>query len=368
MHTRNILPILWLLLVLLAFPGCSSPPLPEGLKLIEKQDYNLWKAEASIYLVEEYSLYKIRLRKTKDELIKEQAGLPWFRNYGDIESEFKEILRDGEDLLKRAQEKREAKKNDISNQIFELNEKIKDLDKLTRTINEGRFARRSLTKGELMLKEATLSFDKGDYDKALENLDSAASHINSTEEVLSPYLKHYTSKNLIKRWKGWAEDTIAESRKMGFAVIVVNKMDRNLIIYKKGWPFRRYKIGLGKNGSLDKLHEGDGATPEGRYKVIRKLAKSKYHKALLLNYPNDEDKREFIIAKKNRQIPARAAIGGLIEIHGGGKDGMTDGCISLDNKDVDEIFDMISVGTLVTIVGNTTLTKEIIPGANKVEG
>jgi len=44
-------------------------------------------------------------------------------------------------------------------------------------------------------------------------------------------------------------------------------------------------------------------------------------------------------------------IGGLIEIHGGGKDSMTYGCIAMDNNAIDYIFSLVPVGTPVTIVG-----------------
>jgi hypothetical protein len=51
----------------------------------------------------------------------------------------------------------------------------------------------------------------------------------------------------------------------------------------------------------------------------------------LINYPNDEDRRQFAQAKRRGAISRRAGIGGLIEIHGGGKDGQTYGCVSLDD-------------------------------------
>ncbi|PIP08288.1 MAG: hypothetical protein COX51_04730, partial [Syntrophobacteraceae bacterium CG23_combo_of_CG06-09_8_20_14_all_50_8] len=89
----------------------------------------------------------------------------------------------------------------------------------------------------------------------------------------------------------------------------------------------------------------------GKYRVIKKISVSRYHKALLINYPNDEDRRNFIRAKKKGLIPAGARIGGLIEIHGGGKDSMTYGCIAMDNNAIDYIFSLVPVGTKVTIVG-----------------
>ena len=52
---------------------------------------------------------------------------------------------------------------------------------------------------------------------------------------------------------------------------------------------------LGKNWVGDKRVKGDNATPEGMYKITKKLdsRKTKYYKALLLDYPNAEDITKF---------------------------------------------------------------------------
>ena len=133
--------------------------------------------------------------------------------------------------------------------------------------------------------------------------------------------------------------------------LIVNKLDQKLTVYKKGRPIGIYLIGLSRNGLTDKLYAGDNATPEGKYQIIKKLPKSKYYKALLINYPNQKDIERFSLAKKSGVIPAGVGIGSLIEIHGGGNDSLTDGCIGLENRDMDKIFDLVSPGTPVTIVG-----------------
>ena len=82
--------------------------------------------------------------------------------------------------------------------------------------------------------------------------------------------------------------------------------------------------------------------------------KTKYHKALLLDYPNEDDKSNFEKLKKLGAISKNAQIGGLIEIHGNGGKGIhwTDGCIAVKNKDMDVIFDICAVSTKVIIVGS----------------
>ena len=61
---------------------------------------------------------------------------------------------------------------------------------------------------------------------------------------------------------------------------------------------------FGRNGLLDKLHAGDGATPEGRYRVKAKNARSRFHRALLIDYPNAEDLVEFAAARRDGRISA----------------------------------------------------------------
>ncbi len=80
---------------------------------------------------------------------------------------------------------------------------------------------------------------------------------------------------------------------------------------------------------------------------------SKYYRALLLDYPNDADRERFAAAQRRGEIPRDARIGGLIEIHGEGGRGQnwTEGCVALSNRDIDDLFPRVSVGTPVTIVG-----------------
>ena len=62
--------------------------------------------------------------------------------------------------------------------------------------------------------------------------------------------------------------------------------------------------------------------------------------------------------KASGQLPASARIGGSVGIHGiwpGGDDmiqlgiGWTDGCIALKNKDIEDLFSLVDVGTKVVI-------------------
>jgi L,D-peptidoglycan transpeptidase YkuD (ErfK/YbiS/YcfS/YnhG family) len=346
-------------LLSLILPGCSSSPLPPEVGLIERMNHDLWKAQAHVYAPEEYQSYETTLKNIMDDLIREEARFIWFRDYEPIAGRLKAVLRGGEGILKRVQERKEAKRVNTTKQLSELEERITGLDRLSLTINEGRLARRSLTKASLMIKEAGFFLDREDYEGADSRLIMASGYIKDSEDILLPIFNRYTDKTLIKKWKRWIDELVADSRERGIIAIVVSKIDRSLTIYKHGIPSKTYEIGIGRNGLADKLLAGDGATPEGSYRVIKKLARSRYHKALLLNYPNDGDRREFRRLKKMGLIPKRAGIGGLIEIHGGGKEGMTYGCVSLENRHMDELFELVPLGTPVAIVGTASLKDDI---------
>ena len=121
---------------------------------------------------------------------------------------------------------------------------------------------------------------------------------------------------------------------------------------------------LGKTGLEIKELRGDKATPEGMYKITKKFdsSKTKYYKALLLDYPNDEDIAKFKAEIATGSLPASAKIGGLIEIHGNGGKGIdwTEGCVALTDKEMDVVFKISKVGTPVTIVGSMVDLENVV--------
>ena len=128
---------------------------------------------------------------------------------------------------------------------------------------------------------------------------------------------------------------------------------------------RAYRVGLGFNPVADKQREGDGATPEGEFYVFVKNSKSAYYLSLGISYPNVEDAdrglRDGLITKaehasivdaikKKKAPPQYTKLGGLIYIHGNGASSdWTLGCVALENREMKELYDAVSVGTPVTI-------------------
>jgi murein L,D-transpeptidase YafK len=163
----------------------------------------------------------------------------------------------------------------------------------------------------------------------------------------------YADKSLVARWSRMVADTAAWSRSTGDKAIVVYKENHRLDLYDNGRIVRSYAADMGYRSVNDKLRSGDAATPEGRYRITAKKLFSQYHKALALNYPNDEDRARFAQLRKAGRIPKGASMGGMIEIHGDGGRGRdwTRGCVALTNRDMDDLFRRTDVGTPVTIVG-----------------
>jgi len=141
-------------------------------------------------------------------------------------------------------------------------------------------------------------------------------------------------------------------------------MQHKAYLYYNGKLSKEYDVEFGRNWIGDKHYAGDKATPEGMYKVIKKKSSgdSKYYKAMLINYPNDEDLALFNMNKRQGTISKNTRIGGLIEIHGeGGKgDDWTSGCVALTNSEIDELFSMVAVGTPVTIIGSRISLAELL--------
>ncbi len=217
--------------------------------------------------------------------------------------------------------------------------------------------RRSLLAGaRLAVEEARVYQRAGDYRGATARALRAKELVAKVRDHAASVVARYADPATIARWKRWKDETIAWSRREGRAAIVVFKEAHLLTLYVRGQPVATYPIDLGFNWTADKVREGDGATPEGRYKVVTRMGnlRSVYYKALRLDYPNEDDRVEFSHARGSGAVPASARIGGLIEIHGGGgrRQDWTSGCVALANRDMDEVFSRAGVGTPVTIVGS----------------
>jgi hypothetical protein len=219
----------------------------------------------------------------------------------------------------------------------------------------GRREMSALERAELNLATAQKLAARGELARAITAGEEALDWASIVESGWDSLHERFEDPKLLRRWRGWVETTVTESKRRGSTAIIVDKLRRKLHVYDNGTRIATYPAELGANGLRPKNHAGDRATPEGRYTVVetRQNGATKYYKALLLNYPNAEDQARFRAAQKRGTIPARVGIGSLIEVHGKGGDGRdwTDGCVALANKDMDQVFKKSRAGTPVTIVG-----------------
>jgi murein L,D-transpeptidase YafK len=139
-------------------------------------------------------------------------------------------------------------------------------------------------------------------------------------------------------------------------VIVVHKLSRELTFYRGLTKLGTYPVVLGHDPYNDKLCQGDDCTPEGVYRVRAKYPHSKWDYFIWLDYPNTKNWLKFARAKEAGKIPPDADIGGDIGIHGTADplnniigENWTKGCISLLNKDLDQIYPLVNDKTLVVI-------------------
>lgn len=129
--------------------------------------------------------------------------------------------------------------------------------------------------------------------------------------------------------------------------IAVFKASRKMYLLHGTKTLKSYRIALGGDPIGDKKVEGDGKTPEGTYMIDRRNPNSAYHLSLGISYPNTNDAAE---AEALGMKP-----GGDIFIHGRAgkkadrKGDWTAGCISVTDREIEEIYAMVRDGTTISI-------------------
>lgn len=300
------------------------------------------------------------MASARQTLERENLKLGWFRDYAMVREQFTAVLQTGEAVEAQVRTAVSRRSASLTQSAEAVRRRLRTLDQLTLSLVERGQARSRLTRATLALTEAEAMIGRAKFDQAASRLETASNLAAEAEKAVIAHISRYLDPAQVNRWKTAAEETIADSKDRGVTVFIVSKLEHRLLVYKAGKPFRTYDVGLGFNGLADKRYAGDNATPEGRYRVVRKIPSSLYYKALLIDYPNDEDRRWFAREKARGGIPRSVGIGGDVEIHGGGQDSLTRGCISLDNDKMDELYALAAVGTPITIIGTMELENYVI--------
>lgn len=331
--------------------GCSEPPVPPEVQLAASQEQDLWGSGAAVYAPAEYQHYRESLQTGRTLLRQEQDKWRLVRNYTAVQQSFNAILAEGNTVKALSLNRQHQENDEIRVTNDQLRAKIDVLRQLSASLKDSRLARRKLTESEVLLHEASGLLRNGRNDQARTALKNADAGIEAVVGTIAPLVSRFADTGQIDRWRTQVRTAVSASKRQGGNLIVIEKLERRLTLYHNGLPQHTYPAGLGFNFLSMKLRSGDKATPEGHYRVIRKVPASRYVRALLLDYPNENDRQRFNRARKDGTLPAGARIGGLIEIHGGGKDGMTDGCIALEDHQMSDLFGRVEVGTPVVIVG-----------------
>jgi hypothetical protein len=247
------------------------------------------------------------------------------------------------------------KLNALNNLVTDLTEMFSDYP-LTQEI------RNHISNGKFLLIESELAYKENQYKLADEKLLESENLLTSSYEKAFSNIRNYFRS--YPEWKRLIDSTIAVSKETRDYSIIVDKYSRKVFVYLGGEKIDEYSAELGRNWVGDKRIRGDKATPEGMYKITKKFESDStiYYKALLLDYPNNEDTANFEAAIAKGTLPKSAKIGEMIEIHGNGGRGAdwTSGCIALTDREMDSIFKIAKIGTPVTIVGSMNDLRHIL--------
>jgi murein L,D-transpeptidase YafK len=142
--------------------------------------------------------------------------------------------------------------------------------------------------------------------------------------------------------------------------ILVRKTERTLSLYEGAELRKAYPVVLGRDPHWAKLHQGDHRTPEGEYHIVNKYFHPFWSRFMMLDYPTPANQEIYAWSRSHGLLPGRGrsepGIGGAIGIHGTEDESLnrrginwTEGCVSLFNHDVEELYDLVPVGTRVVV-------------------
>jgi murein L,D-transpeptidase YafK len=134
--------------------------------------------------------------------------------------------------------------------------------------------------------------------------------------------------------------------------ILVLKKEHKLLLLNGDRIVKAYSVALGSGGLAPKRRQGDDKTPEGLYRIDYRNPASRFHLALHISYPAENDKEQ---ARKRGVSP-----GGDIMIHGLGGEfrslgtkhylyDWTAGCIAVTDSEIEEIWRLVPDRTPVEI-------------------
>ncbi len=357
----SILAMTWWLVAGLS--ACVQKAPPELLQAVEALDRQLVQVQGAEFAPEEYARFVDRWVTVKGRLLAEEDVIHWPWEADPLVTDLHRLQEDGRLAAATAAQRKEAKRLEAQARLSMMEQRLRVFNSLLDEMGGRVVLGQRPIETEVAVSQARSLLEQGLYARSLRAVQEASRLLDEQSALLNVELGRYADASKVEMWRRMMQRTVEWSRAHRAAAIVVSKADRLLTLYRNGRRVVSYPVRLGFNGVLEKRYQGDGATPEGQYRVIKKRdrGQTQFYRALLLDYPNSEDRRRFQLARTAGAIPPEAFIGGQIEIHG--KEDMllsqTLGCVMLDNRQIDAVFEATAVGTPVTIVGAMEVTNAV---------
>lgn len=213
------------------------------------------------------------------------------------------------------------------------------------------------SRARMLVEEARNLAVLGQMESALIAALRAGMAWAQSQDFVAAELARFYDPVLRARWEKQAQDLLRWTKQTGQPAILVDKFEHRCLLLADGRVQSSYMANLGRSWYRIKVQEHDASTPEGEYRIKRKFRSRSFGWSILLDYPNAADRQRFNSMKKSGDIGVRVRIGGNIEIHGGGRlnSDWTDGCVSLKNADMANLYKRAYIGMPVTIVGTSRL-------------
>ena len=342
----------------LALAGCVQAVPPDLVAAIDAIDHELIALRAPEAAPEEYTRFVRQWVSLKSRVQSDDDLIRWPWESSELEDELRRLHDEGGTAVTRLTARQVAQRQTAESKLARLEGRLQVIASQVQSIDGRIVLGEKPVQTDLLLKQARSFYEQKDYERAIQAADKASHALLAQASILTRELGRYADDRRITHWQAMAKQTVEWSRLHQSTAIIVSKAERVLTLYSGGRKVVSYPVRLGFNGIREKQFQGDGATPEGRYRVTAKRGQgqTQFYRALALDYPNAEDRRRFDQAKKSGKIASAKRIGGQIEIHGVENELMaqTLGCIMLDNPNMVALYERVSPGTPVTIVGALT--------------
>ena len=338
--------------------GCVQAVPPDLIAAIETIDRDLIALHAAEAAPHEYAQFVKQWILLKSHVQVNDDLIRWPWESSDLEEELKKVYDLGERMVSRLHVLQAAQQETAQAKLSRLEERLQLLTSSVETFDGRILLGDKAMQADLLAKQARSFLEQKDYPRSIQAVEKAHDALMVQTTALTRELGRYADDKHIAQWQTMVRETVEWSRLHQSTAIVVSKADRELTLYKSGHKVLSYPVRLGFNGMREKQFQGDGATPEGRYRVTGKrgAGETQFYRALVLDYPNAEDRKRFELAKRTGKIGAWKGIGGQIEIHGADNEflAQTLGCVMLDNPQMAMLFERTTLNTPVTIVGALT--------------